>query len=359
MTARYNYHQDNISALDAITEAQKIAFAPMLFQAAINLRDSGILSLLDKSRKSGITRAEITSQCELNEYAVGVLLDMGLSGHILYQTDGRYFIGKIGHYLLHDPMTRVNMDFTQDVCYQGLFHLKESLQQNQPAGLKVFGEWPTIYPALSQLPQPAKQSWFAFDHFYSDGAFSAALPYVFSLTPATLYDVGGNTGKWALRCCQYDEHVAVTIIDLPQQIALAEKNVAEHGLSSRISGYAADMLSDVPLPKEADVWWMSQFLDCFSGAQIVTMLQKIARAMKPNSRVCIMELFWDCQDYEAGAFSLNASSLYFTTMANGNSRFYSITDFKGYLQQAGFELEKQVDGLGIGHTLLICKKADL
>lgn len=357
MTARYNYHQDNMSAFDAITEAQKIAFAPMLFQAAVNLRDSGILSLLDKNKKLGITRAELTNQCDLNDYAVGVLLDMGLSGQILYHIDGRYFIGKVGHYLLHDPMTRVNMDFTQDVCYQGLFHLKESLQQSKPAGLKVFGEWPTIYPALSQLPEPAKQSWFAFDHYYSDGAFSAALPYIFALTPTMLYDVGGNTGKWAIRCCQHDEQVAVTIIDLPQQIALAEKNVAQHGLSSRISGYAADMLSDAPLPQEAGVWWMSQFLDCFSGEQIVTMLQKIARSMKPNARVCIMELFWDCQSYEAGAFSLNASSLYFTTMANGNSRFYSVTDFKRYLQQAGFELEKQVDGLGVGHTLLICKKS--
>lgn len=69
-----------------------------------------------------------------------------------------------------------------------------------------------------------------------------------------------------------------------------------------------------------------------------------------------MELFWDCQPYEAGAFSLNASSLYFTCMANGNSRFYSVTDFLGYLQKADLELEKQIDNLGIGHTLLICKK---
>ncbi|MDN0086168.1 class I SAM-dependent methyltransferase [Yersinia nurmii] len=356
MTVRYNYDKDNISALDAITEAQRIAFAPMLFQAAVNLRDSGILSLLDNCRKQGATRQEITYGCELDDYAVGVLLDMGMSGNIVYQTEGRYFIGKIGHYLLHDAMTRVNMDFTQDVCYQGLYHLKESLQQGKPAGLQVFGSWPTIYPALSQLPEPAKQSWFAFDHFYSDGAFSAALPHVFALEPAKIYDVGGNTGKWALRCCEYHAQVGMTIIDLPQQIRLAKKNIAEHALSERISLHEADMLTDAPLPQDADVWWMSQFLDCFSEAQIIAILKKIAAAMKPDARVCIMELFWDCQPYEAGAFSLNASSLYFTCMANGNSRFYRVTDFLGYLQKADFELEKQIDNLGIGHTLLICKK---
>lgn len=43
---RYGYHEDRLTALEAITEAQKIAFAPMLFQAALNLRDSGILAIL-------------------------------------------------------------------------------------------------------------------------------------------------------------------------------------------------------------------------------------------------------------------------------------------------------------------------
>lgn len=356
MTAHYNYDNDSMSALDAITEAQKIAFAPMLFQAALNLRDSGILALLDNCREKGITLQEIILGCDLDDYAVGVLLDMGMSGHILYQIDGRYFMGKIGHYLLHDTMTRINMDFTQDVCYQGLFHLKESLQQGKPAGLQVFGAWPTIYPALSHLPEQAKQSWFAFDHFYSDGAFNAALPHVFGLQPAKIYDVGGNTGKWALRCCQHDEQVEVTIIDLPQQIAIALENVASHGLSERIFVHAADMLSDAKLPNDADIWWMSQFLDCFSEVQIIAILQKIAAEMKPDARVCIMELFWDCQAYEAGAFSLNASSLYFTCMANGNSRFYSAENFLSYLHKSGFYVEKQISNLGLGHTLLICKK---
>lgn len=34
------YEQDSLSALDAITEAQRIAFAPMLFQTALCLRNA-------------------------------------------------------------------------------------------------------------------------------------------------------------------------------------------------------------------------------------------------------------------------------------------------------------------------------
>ena len=350
------YETDSLSALDAITEAQRIAFAPMLFQTALCLRNSGVLAWLDTQGKQGASLEEIVENSTLNEYGVSVLLDMGLSGRIVTHKEGLYYLAKVGHFLLHDTMTRVNMDFTQDVCYQGLFHLADSLKEEKPTGLTVFGEWPTIYPALSQLPAQAKESWFAFDHYYSDAAFDAALPYIFASSPTKLYDVGGNTGKWALRCCRYDENVAITILDLPQQIALAQENIANAGLSHRIGFHAVDMLSHAALPGDADVWWMSQFLDCFSPDQIVTMLRKVAQEMKPGARLCIMELFWDAQKFEAASFSLNATSLYFTCMANGNSRFYSVEKFYHYLETAGFHVEQRLDNLGLGHTLLICQK---
>ncbi|TBL26985.1 SAM-dependent methyltransferase, partial [Escherichia coli] len=40
------YEQDTLSTLDAITEAQRIAFAPMLFQADLCLRNAGKLDYL-------------------------------------------------------------------------------------------------------------------------------------------------------------------------------------------------------------------------------------------------------------------------------------------------------------------------
>ncbi|AUG98802.1 SAM-dependent methyltransferase [Prodigiosinella confusarubida] len=352
----YGYDKDDTRALDAITEAQRIAFAPMLFQAAINLRNYGILSFLDDAGTDGVLLDDIVAATSLNRYAVELLLDVGLSGRMVILRDERYYLAKVGHYLIHDRMTRVNMDFTQDVCYQGMFHLDEALSQNKPVGLNIFGDWPTIYPALSQLPQKVKESWFAFDHFYSDAAFKAALLHIFMYKPKQLYDVGGNTGKWAMCCYDHDQDVHISILDLPEQIALSVANIADAGKSDRINGIAVDMLSDCKLPGEADIWWMSQFLDCFSEEQIVAILRKIALAMKADARVCILEIFWDCQPWEAGAFSLNASSLYFTCIANGNSRFYAARRFLPLLTEAGFVVEKQVDGLGIGHSLLICKK---
>ncbi|WP_434779171.1 methyltransferase [Neisseria sp. Ec49-e6-T10] len=354
--ARYGYDEEKLSALEAITEAQKIAFAPMIFQATVVLRDSGILAILDQAGSDGCCCDEIEPQVQLNKYAIQLLLDVGLSAKIVYQKGESFVLGKVGHYLLHDYMTRVNMDFTQDVCYQGLFHLKESFEQNAPVGLSVFGPWSTIYPALSQLPEQAQKSWFAFDHFYSDTAFSEAFKYIAQLSAEHIYDVGGNTGKWAMFCARHDPNVKITILDLPQQLAIAQEKIKEAGFCERIDGFAVDLLQAQSLPKQADVWWMSQFLDCFSEEQIIHILTLIHQNMKPDAKVCILEVFWDRQPFEAGALSLNATSLYFTCMANGNSRFYHSKVFYECLHQVGFHIEQDIDGLGVGHTLLICRK---
>lgn len=352
---RTPFHEENLSAMDAISEAQRIAFAPMLFQTALSLRDTGILQYLD-DHPEGVSLDTLTEQCSITPYVAGLLLDMGVSGQLVLCHDRHYFPSKIGHYLLHDTMTRVNINFTRDVCYQGLHYLPRALQEGIPAGLQVFGDWPTIYPALSQLPEPARTSWFEFDHFYSDAAFDSALPHVFALQPRHIYDVGGNTGKWALRCCRYCEDVSVTILDLPEQVALARPAISQDFPDARIDFHAVDMLSATVLPGEADVWWMSQFLDCFSPEQILHILRKIIAAMKPEARICIMELFTDTQKFAAAEFSINATSLYFTCMANGNSRFYRSDIFRDLVCLAGLKIEHQIDNLGIGHSLLICSK---
>ena len=342
-----------LSALDAITEAQKIAFAPVLFQTAWCLRETGLLACLDQ-HPEGISAEAAAQACDLTPYAVGVLCDMGVSGAILRQQPNGYSLGKIGHFLLHDKMTRINMEFTQNVCYQAMGHLLESIREGKPAGLQVFGDWATIYPALSQLPEPAKTSWFDFDHFYSDRAFAAALPHILALKPHHLYDVGGNTGKWALTCAKADPSLQVTLLDLPQQLALAQQNIDAAGVSDRVRGHAVDLLQATSLPGEADIWWMSQFLDCFSLEQITAILTLIRHSMKPGARIAILELFPDRQNFPAASFSLNATSLYFTALANGNSRFYPSADLLSCLDQAGLQLEQQIDNVGmLGHTLLL------
>jgi hypothetical protein len=65
-----------------------------------------------------------------------------------------------------------------------------------------------------------------------------------------------------------------------------------------------------------------------------------------------MEPFWVKQDFKTSAFCLQMTSLYFTNIANGNSKMYSSNKFKVLIEKSGFKIVQQVDNLGFCHSLL-------
>lgn len=358
------YTNDNMSARDAQRIAEFIAWGPVVFQASRLMIKFGILELIRDSQ-NGLTRQEIVEKTHLSDYAVKCLLEASLCiGTIIVddKTD-RYSISKTGWFLLNDPATRVNIDFNHDVNYEGWFHLEESLVNGKPEGLKHFGSWPTVYEGLSSLPEQVQKSWFGFDHFYSDSSFPEALKIIFDEHKVhTLYDVGGNTGKWALQCVAHNSEAQVTILDLPQQIGLMKEFTAGKVGAERISGFGINLQDEkAEFPKMEngpDAIWMSQFLDCFSMEQIVSILKRTARAMTSRSRIYIMETLWDRQRFEPAAFCLTMTSLYFTAIANGNSKMYNTEDMQQCIEKAGLEIETIHDYLGQGHSILVVKKKD-
>ena len=355
------YTSEQLSAREAQRQAEFIAWGPIVFQATRLMLKFGILELLRDS-ENGLTEVEVVEKTGLSRYAVKCLLEASLSiGTVLIDTDSdRYSISKTGWFLLNDPATKVNIDFNHDVNYIGWFHLEEALKEGKPAGLKSLGDWPTLYEGLSSLPEQAKESWLNFDHFYSDSSFPDALRIVFAEHfVRSLYDVGGNTGKWALKCVEYDEDVEVTILDLPQQIKMMQENIQGKPGAERIKGFGINLLDkEASFPKREggiDAIWMSQFLDCFSEDEIVSILTRAKEAMDKDTRLFIMELFWDRQRFEPAAFCLTMTSLYFSAMANGNSKMYHSDDMRRLIAQAGLEIESIHDGLGQGHSIMVCR----
>ncbi|MBQ5539385.1 MAG: SAM-dependent methyltransferase [Bacteroidales bacterium] len=355
------YTKEQLSAREAQRLAEFIAWGPAVFQASRLMLKFGILDLIRDSL-NGLTREEICQQTKLSDYAVKCLLEASLCiGTILVDPETeRFTISKAGWFLINDKATRVNVDFNHDVNYKGWFNLEDSLLSGKPEGLKTFGSWPTIYQGLSELPENVQKSWFGFDHFYSDSSFPQALEIVFKKhNVKSLYDIGGNTGKWALQCVNFDKDVEVTVLDLPQQIKMLEDNLKGKDNAQRIFGFGVNILEEnAALPKREgglDAIWMSQFLDCFSMEQIVDILSKVKNVMTSKTRVYIMETLWDRQKFEPAAFCLTMTSLYFTALANGNSKMYNTADMTECIEKAGLEVEEIFDHLGQGHSILVCK----
>jgi len=305
-----------------------------------------------------MTLDEVVAKIKLPRYGIKVLMESGLGIGLFCLNDGRFTLTKLGYFMLRDEMTRVNMDVVHDICYRGLFDLDQSIAQGKPVGLKTLGDWKTFYEGLSSVSPKARASWLAFDHFYSDAAFPAALKIVFADPPQSLLDVGGNTGKWAVQCAKFNPDVQITIADLPQQLELARENIRQNNLESRIELSATDLLDESkPLPAGHDAIWMSQFLDCFSETEIVSILKRAAAALAPHGTLYVLELFWDRQPNATAAFCLQQTSLYFTCIANGNSQMYHSSDLLRAITKSGLKVIEDRDEVGLYHTLLKCRKA--
>jgi hypothetical protein len=149
----------------------------------------------------------------------------------------------------------------------------------------------------------------------------------------------------------------MAIADLPGQLEMAKQNAEEKNLSQRMIFVETNLLDENNLlPKGYDAIWLSQFLDCFSEDEIVSILKRCAEAIENDAYIFILEPFWDRQRFETSAFCLIMTSLYFTAIANGNSRMYTSGIFYSLIEKSGLKVEKSYDGIGVGHTLLQCRK---
>lgn len=350
-----DFGSDKKNVVQANLDAQKIAFAPIMFQAAKSLRNLGILEYLFRNNKG--TVKTIASELKLSVYGVKVLLEAGLSLEMVYLKDNEFILTKTGYFILRDKMTNINMDFTQDVNYLAMNHLEESIINGKPEGLKELGNWDTVYVGLSELPGRSKKSWFDFDHYYSDYTFPDVMPILFKDNPKSFLDVGGNTGKFSMQCAKYDANVKITILDLPGQVNVARKNIDEAGFEDRISAIDINLLdNDIPFPKGFDIIWMSQFIDCFSLEEISGLFKRAYDAMTDDASFYILETFWDLQKFQASTYSLHATSLYFTAVANGNSQMFHSEDILAVIEKAGFVVDELHEIIGMSHTLIKCKK---
>lgn len=340
---------------EAYHRVHALAFAPLLFQAAMAARNMGVLAAVHATKAAGATPAEVAARADVSLYAARVLLEGCLALQLVsLEEDSRYRLTSAGYLWITDEMTNVNANFVQDICYAGAFHLEESLRTGTPAGLKTFGDWPTIYAGLTQLPAAVQKSWFAFDHYYSDSVFPLAFPRVFEPRPKQLLDVGGNTGKWTLHCLANDPDVEITVLDHPGQLEKLRRNAEAAGVTSRLKTAPLDLLDhDRPFPTGFDVVWMSQFLDCFAEPDIVRLLERGRAALAPGGRLLVMEAFWDRQPNDVAELVLQGTSLYFSCMANGTSRMYHSQDFLDLIPQAGLRLASD-EALGLSHTILTC-----
>ncbi len=93
-----HHAHDCMTALQAKEYAQQLAFAPIAFQAARSMLQLNVLAELDQAGPLGLSAEQLAEKAGLSEYAVKVLLDMGLSCNIVTFQAPHYRLAKVGYF---------------------------------------------------------------------------------------------------------------------------------------------------------------------------------------------------------------------------------------------------------------------
>ncbi len=337
------------STIEALTEAQKIIFAPLTFQAIGTMLDTGLLQSLDKNPN---TVKNLMSELNLNEYTVRTLLEVAQSVNIVNSNDEIYSVTQTGKSFLYDKMTIANFNFIKDCCYLGASEMTASFLQEKPMGLKkFFKDSDTIYPHLPNMSKEFQKSWYEFDNYYSDNCFDIIYKIISKNNPVKIFDIGGNTGKFERVCLSNNPDIDITMLDLKENIDVVSKQL------NGCKFYPINILDEtLHMPEFSGAILMSQFLDCFSKAQIISILKRIKASSEKGTLIYILEPFTDNQIFDGARLSLVHTSLYFTCMANGNSKMYTKQEMLEMVDTAGLKVSNIFTGIGIhDYTLLECR----
>lgn len=202
--------------------------------------------------------------------------------------------------------------------------------------LKEFGETgrPAERPEVHMGEDAARTKAFAAAMFgRAMGIGKGVVPMLGNLDGAIL-DLAGGPAAYAILMCQANPSAKCVTVDVPAISREAAEYVARFGLAERIECRAGDYHADEYEENAYDAVTIFGALHQESPADIVSILSRANRALKPGGKVYVLDMMTD-ETHTAPKFSaLFALNMALTT---ANGWVFSDAELKGWMREAGFE----------------------
>lgn len=149
-----------------------------------------------------------------------------------------------------------------------------------------------------------------------------------------LLDLAGGPGTYAEMIVKANPGLSCVTVDVPAVSAVARECVAQAGLADRIECRAGDYHTDEYEAESYDAVTIFGALHQESPMQILDILGRANRALKPGGRIFILDMMTD-RTHTAPKFSaLFAVNMALTTQ---NGWVFSDEELKTWLTEAGFD----------------------
>src|SRR5215510_9496117 len=150
-------------------------------------------------------------------------------------------------------------------------------------------------------------------------------------------DVGGATGSLLYSLMQRNPQLHGIVYDRPENVARAQAAAMALGLAARSTAVAGDFFDSVP---EGDLYLLRFILHDWNDADGIRILTNCRRAMRPRSRVVLVEAFLGRvgQDVSPDIADMQGAliDLHMFVAAGGRER--SVSQYAALLQQADLSL---------------------
>ncbi len=147
-----------------------------------------------------------------------------------------------------------------------------------------------------------------------------------------LLDVGGGSGTWTIAFLRAHPQAKATLFDLTDVIPQAQRRLKDAGLLDRVKLAAGDFYID-PLPKGADLIWLSAIVHQNSREQNRELFRKIHAVLQPGGSVLIRDIVMNDDHTQPAAGALFAINMLVGTEGGGT---FSLDELTDDLQTAGF-----------------------
>jgi 2-polyprenyl-3-methyl-5-hydroxy-6-metoxy-1,4-benzoquinol methylase len=155
-----------------------------------------------------------------------------------------------------------------------------------------------------------------------------------------LLDVGGGSGIYSSTMVAAHPQLSATVLEQSPVDAIVKKEIARHGLESRVKVASGDMFK-VTWP-ETDIILLSNVLHDWDLPEVRALLVKAAETLKPGGLLIIHDAF--IQDDKTGPMAVAEYSALLMNITQG--KCYSPAEYSAVLREVGFEPGAYQDTIG-------------
>lgn len=294
------------------------------FHKACILTTAAQLNIFNTLAEKAIDASSVAAKFGTDLRATTIILNALAAMELLVKNDGRYSVPEdVAHLLTEQsPRNVLPMLRHQYNCLTRWAQLPRVIETGKPAE--------TVFDSYDDDAVVA--AFIGAMHVISAPIADEVIGRLGSISFEHLLDIGGASGTWTIAFLRGNSEASATILDLPPVIPMAEKRIAESGLSNRVALVTGDFYTD-ELPAGVDLAFLGAICHQNSRQQNRELFAKIHRALDAGGHVVIRDVVMDNSHAAPPYGALFAVNMLVATEAGGT---YTFDEYSEDLRQAGF-----------------------